>query len=102
MPFIAHRYLYNRVKILHCDLSVNNVLLNRKDDSSEPVGLLIDYDYLINADHQDTEHGSLCAAEGPLGDGVVSVAEVPFGIKEESAAEKVQSQIPRTVCYLFS
>ena len=58
---IAHRYLYDHLKILHCDLSVSNVLLNRKDDKSEPVGLLIDYDYSESVDTDDTHsfEGSL-------------------------------------------
>jgi len=60
---IAHRYLYDNLKILHCNLSVSNVLLNRKDDESEPVGLLIDYDYSesVGADDTHSFGGSLLA-----------------------------------------
>ena len=57
--FIAHRYLHNHVGILHCDLSPNNILLNRENDELEAIGLLIDYDYSINteaASHQAPQH----------------------------------------------
>jgi len=56
---IAHRYLYDHLKILHCDLSFSNVLLNRKDDESEPVGLLIDYDYSESVDADNTFEGGI-------------------------------------------
>jgi hypothetical protein len=36
-------------------LSVNNVLLNRFDDASEPLGLLIDFDYSIEVKQQGTD-----------------------------------------------
>ncbi len=49
--FTAHHYLYNNVGILHCDLSLNNILLNRKNNSSEAIGLLIDYDYSVSVDN---------------------------------------------------
>ena len=45
-----HRYLYYHVGILHSDLSINNVLLNRENSGSAAVGLLIDYDHSIEAD----------------------------------------------------
>lgn len=73
-PSIAHRYLYNHVGILHCDLSLNNVLLTRKGDESEATGLLIDYDHSINVDlkaanQQVWQHtaGSVVNASGTRG-----------------------------------
>ena len=44
--FIAHRYLFNELGILHRDISLNNILLRRVADADEAVGLLIDYDYV--------------------------------------------------------
>jgi hypothetical protein len=53
---IAHRYLHNHLRILHCDLSINNVLLIRKDNESEATGLLIDYDYSVDVDSEAPKH----------------------------------------------
>ncbi len=113
-PFIAHRYLHDRVGILHCDLSINNVLLIRKDDKSKATGLLIDYGYSIDVDLEAAKHTAAhtsghntCTAEDtPTGERLLTVAnadsEVPLDVSEESVAvqvraEKAQGRIPRTV-----
>ena len=44
MP-IAHKYLCETLKILHCDISVGNILLYRPDESKEANGLLVDFDF---------------------------------------------------------
>jgi Fungal protein kinase len=41
----AHKYLCEKLKVLHCDISVGNILLYRPDDNSEATGLLIDFDF---------------------------------------------------------
>jgi len=102
---------------LHCDLSVNNVLLHRKDSDSQAIGLLIDYDYSLIADlgsdsesanHQNPRHtqaaGSTASVSGiyiaedtSIEKDVVTNAEVPLDTSEGSMAEK--AHINRTVCY---
>lgn len=105
-PFIAHRYLYNHVGILHSDLSVNNVLLNREDNESEAVGLLIDYDHSIEADSKAENRRDMQlvagnsdthAVEGPpIGE---RVADTPLHPSGRSAASTgaAHSLTPRTV-----
>jgi hypothetical protein len=44
MP-IAHKYLCEMLKILHCDISVGNILLYRADENEEANGLLVDFDF---------------------------------------------------------
>lgn len=44
MP-IAHKYLCETLKILHCDISVGNILLYRPDENKEANGLLVDFDF---------------------------------------------------------
>jgi hypothetical protein len=44
MP-VAHKYLCETLKILHCDISVGNVLLYRPDENKEANGLLVDFDF---------------------------------------------------------
>lgn len=44
MP-IAHKYLSETLKILHCDISVGNILLYRPDKNKEANGLLVDFDF---------------------------------------------------------
>ncbi len=103
---------------MHCDLSVNNVLLNRKDGDSQAIGLLIDYDYSLIADsgsdsesanHQNPRHtqaassaasvsGTYIAEDTSIGEKVVVTnAEVPLDTSEGSMAEK--AHINRTVRY---
>jgi len=117
--FIAHRYLYNRLGILHCDLSINNILLIRKDNESEATGLLIDYDYSIDAGSEAPKHQELQqtvpsaphtsgrgTAEGTLSKRRVAVANAVSGVPSDtseletvqSRGEKAQGGIPRTVC----
>lgn len=50
---IAHHYLCYNVGVLHCDLSVNNILLNRTDNELEASGLLIDFDYSVDINLQE-------------------------------------------------
>ena len=111
--FIAHRYLYDHLKILHCDLSISNILLHRKDDESEPIGLLIDYDYSVNTvtaseavNHQDTAVNAAnthTAEDALIGKRVVAAsdAEIHLGAfegKVEVEARKApQRETPRTV-----
>jgi thiamine kinase-like enzyme len=40
----AHKYLCEKLKVLHCDISVGNILLYHPNDNSEATGLLIDFD----------------------------------------------------------
>ncbi len=102
---------------MHCDLSVNNVLLNRKDNESQAIGLLIDYDYSLvagseseAANHQNPRHtqavGSAASVSRTYVAGgtsigekvVVTNAEVPLDSSERNfGAEK--AQITRTVRY---
>ena len=44
MP-IAHKYLCETLKVLHCDISVGNILLYRPDENKEANGLLVDFDF---------------------------------------------------------
>jgi len=97
--FSAHRYLYDRVGILHCDLSINNVLLVRKDNDSEATGLLIDYDYANSeSDSEAANHshiqaiGSGTAAEDTsIGDRVAATsAEAPSDTSEVNAVRMVR------------
>jgi hypothetical protein len=41
----AHKYLCEKLKILHCDVSIGNILIYRSDDDQEATGLLIDFDF---------------------------------------------------------
>lgn len=108
--FIAHRYLYDHLKILHCDLSISNILLNRKDDGSEPIGLLIDYDFSINTTSEAVNHWDTAgdAADAyaadhdtPIGKRVVAAsdAEIPSDTFERGVvgAGRRQRQTARTV-----
>lgn len=101
--FIAHRYLYHHLKILHCDLSISNILLNRKDDSSEPIGLLIDYDFSVNtaSDSEAVNHQDAAADDIPIGKRVAAAsdAEVPsdaFEGRIAVGAGRTRRQRPRT------
>ena len=42
---IAHKYLCETLKILHCDISIGNILLYRPDENKEANGLLVDFDF---------------------------------------------------------
>lgn len=105
--FLAHRYLYDRLNILHCDLSISNVLLNRKDNKSEPVGLLIDFDYSVNTvlDRQETAVNAVAthAAEDTLIRKRGVAAEVPLdtfearGVQVEARKAAAQRETHRTV-----
>jgi hypothetical protein len=50
---IAHRFLHDHVGILHCNLSLGNILLNRQDNESEAIGLLVDYNYSVDTEVVD-------------------------------------------------
>jgi len=41
----AHKYLCETLKILHCDISISNILLHRPDENTEANGLLVDFDF---------------------------------------------------------
>lgn len=41
----AHKYLCKTLKILHCDISIGNILLYRPDENKEANGLLVDFDF---------------------------------------------------------
>jgi hypothetical protein len=95
MPIIAHRYLYNVVGILHGDLSVSNILLNRRDNESEAIGLLIDFDYSVDRDldleganHQDPQHTPVSAY---YASGTCTAEDTPVGER------KSQMRTTRTV-----
>jgi serine/threonine protein kinase len=83
--FIAHQYLHDIVRILHCDLSVNNVLLNRLDNGAEPLGLLIDFDYSVKVPQQ-----------GP--DTTESVDDVPG---QRAGGTSPGAGVVRTVCLVL-
>jgi hypothetical protein len=95
---------------LHCDLSISNILLHRKDDESEPVRLLIDYNYSVDApseaaNYQDTAVNAAdthAAKDTLIGKRVVAAsdAEVLSGTFEgrvEVEARKAQRETPLTV-----
>jgi hypothetical protein len=42
---IAHKYLCETLKILHCDISIGNILLHRPNENKEANGLLVDFDF---------------------------------------------------------
>jgi serine/threonine protein kinase len=99
--FIAHRYLYHHLKILHCDLSISNILLNRKDDSSEPTGLLIDYDFSVNTASEAVNHQDTAADDTPIVKRVAAAsdAEAPsdaFEGRIAVGAGRTRRQTPRT------
>lgn len=95
---IAHRYLYDHLKILHCDLSASNVLLNRTDDESEPVGLLIDYDYSVNTISEAVNHQDASTVNAANRVIAASDAQVPKDTEESVVVEaRTQRQVPRTV-----
>jgi hypothetical protein len=103
--FIAHRYLYDHLKILHCDVSLSNVLLNRKDDELEATGLLIDYDYLIDAD-QTVSHPDPAAhtSDKHAPENTLTGEHVAGDTLEGSAAVgvmKAPSETPLTVCFAY-
>lgn len=90
--FIAHRYLFNELGILHRDISLNNILLRRVADADEAVGLLIDYDYaeLLLLDLEGLPESSSDAAAMDSG--------------SETLDEQNESNIKtfRTVSFLFN
>jgi hypothetical protein len=103
---VAHRYLYDHLKILHCDVSLSNVLLNRKDDESEATGLLIDYDYSTDADqasshpdpaaHTSDKH----APENTLTEERVVAAGDTLEGSATVGFMKAPSETPLTVCFV--
>jgi hypothetical protein len=81
---------------LHCDLSISNVLLNRSDDESEPVGLLIDYDYSINTEVNAADADAV--DDTPIGKRVVAVSDA--GVSSDAFEGRLtveQRQALRTV-----
>ena len=96
---IAHCYLYDHLKILHCDLSLSNVLLNRTDDESEAVGLLIDYDYAINTNSEAVNLHNRAAVIAANRAVAAFDAEAPKDTKRSVVvgARMTQRQTPRTV-----
>ena len=80
--YAYHRYLYNHVGILHCDLSLNNILLNRKNKGLEAIGLLIDYDYSVSMDNSN----QLCTSRSS------SKASGPHTVEKASTCEKATDQ----------
>ena len=93
--FTAHRYHYNHVGILHCDLSLNNILLNRKNNSSEAVGLLIDYDYSVRADLDNWNR--LCTSHSSSNTSDPRTVENASTSENVTERSKAQSWTPRTV-----
>lgn len=84
---------------MHCDLSVNNVLLIRKSDESEAIGLLIDYDYSLVVDldseaanHQNLQH-TQAAGSAANASGTHAAEDTSIGENVAVGAEKA----PRTV-----
>ncbi|KAL1673116.1 hypothetical protein EV122DRAFT_283309 [Schizophyllum commune] len=49
----AHQILYDDYDLLHCDISDNNIMLRKRDDSSPRRGLLIDLDCAIRVTSND-------------------------------------------------
>ena len=99
---------------MHCDLSISNILLHRKDDKSEPIGLLIDYDYSVNTttaseavNYQDTAvnaTGTHTAEDALIGKRVVAASDAEvhsraFEGRVEVETRKAQRETPRTVCF---
>ena len=77
---------------MHCDLSVNNVLLIRKSNESEAIGLLIDYDYSLVVD-LDSEAANQAAASAANASGTHAAEDTSIGENVAVGAEKA----PRTV-----
>jgi len=77
---------------LHCDLSVNNVLLIRKSDESEAIGLLIDYNYSLVVD-LDSEAANQAAASAANASGTHATEDTSIRENVAVGAEKA----PRTV-----
>jgi len=82
---------------LHCDLSLSNVLLNRKDDRSEPIGLLIDYDFSIDTNSEavnqkDTATNASDTHDTLIGGRVVVAPDIEGGVAV--GARKVRSETP--------
>lgn len=50
--FVAHSHLYNVLGILHRDISVNNIMIHKRN-AHEATGLLIDFDYGEFIDFED-------------------------------------------------
>ena len=85
---------------MHCDLSISNVLLNRFDDKSEPIGLLIDYDYSINTEVNAADKHAV--DDAPIGKRVAAVSDAgvssgAFEGRLAVEAGKAQRQALRTV-----
>ena len=44
MIFAAHKYLCEKLKILHADISTGNIMLHQPNENARATGLLIDFD----------------------------------------------------------
>jgi hypothetical protein len=88
---------------LHCDLSISNILLKRKDDESEPIGLLIDYDFSVNAAGSEAmNHGNTAADAADAGTADATPigkrgAAASFEGREVVGARRLRRQKRRTV-----
>lgn len=62
---IAHKYLCKTLKILHCDISIGNILLYRPDENKEANGLLVDFDFAKTIkDNESTSDDAGDASDG--------------------------------------
>ena len=51
--YTVYRYLFKKLRILHCDISINNLLISRPDAMSKAVGLLINFNFACLVDESD-------------------------------------------------
>ena len=88
---------------MHCDVSLSNVLLNRKDDESEATGLLIDYDYSIDTDQATAHTSDKHAPENTLtGERVLVAAGDTLEGSAAVGVMKAPSEAPLvTVCFAY-
>jgi hypothetical protein len=80
---IAHKYLCETVKILHCDISIGNILLHRPDENKEANGLLVDFDFAKTIEGGKSS-GDACDASDGNDKGLSEVGEAttqPTGTK---------------------
>lgn len=66
---IAHKYLCETLKILHCDISIGNILLHRPDENKEANGLLVDFDFAKTIEKDDDVLGGSSGDAGDASDG---------------------------------
>ena len=101
----AHKYLCEKLNILHRDISIGNILLYRVDEDQEVTGLLVDFDFSMTirqgvaADASVGDHMSSDEVIEPAGDKTgrneddkSSSSDEPSDKDDESDAEVVDDE----------